>query len=105
MPEHDKIGTGRHEERARTGWQFLTNHGHVMVYLNRHPDARIRDIALAVGITERSAQSILAELERAGYVSKTKVGRRNHYQIHADLSFRHPEESDRSISALLRIFA
>lgn len=83
----------------------MTNHGHVMIYLNRHPDARIRDIALAIGITERLAQGILVDLERNGYVSKTKIGRRDQYQIHADLNFRHPEESEQSISALLKIFS
>ncbi len=104
MPERDNDERSGRDERAGPRWHFLTNHGHMMVYLGRHPDARIRDIALAIGITERSAQGILAELEREGYVTKTKIGRRNQYQVHADLKFRHPEESEQSISALLRIF-
>ena len=48
---------------ARRQWTFLTNHGHVLVYVHRNPDARVRDIATAVGITERAAQTILADLE------------------------------------------
>ncbi len=87
-----------------TGWRFLTNHGHVLIYLSRHPDARIRDVADAVGITERSTQAILAELESDGYVTKIKVGRRNRYQLHAGLGFRHPQEADHPIGELLRIF-
>lgn len=105
MPEGNSDPREPGANRPRPRWQFLTNHGHVMIYLSRHPDARIRDIALAIGITERSAQTILAELEREGYVSKTKVGRRNHYQVHAELKFRHPQESEQSISALLDIFS
>jgi DNA-binding IclR family transcriptional regulator len=85
-------------------WNFLTNHGHVLVFLSRDPEARIRDVAAAVGITERAAQAILAELESDGYVTKVKVGRRNRYEIHPELTFRHPAESGRPISELLRIF-
>jgi len=88
---------------ART-WNFLTNHGHVLVFLSRDPEARIRDIAAAVGITERAAQAILGELESDGYVTKVKVGRRNRYEIHPELTFRHPAESGRPIAELLRIF-
>ena len=92
-------------EPAATGWRFLTNHGHVLIFLSRHPEARIRDIAVAVGITERSTQAILAELESDGYVTKIKVGRRNRYQLHPDRGFRHPQESTQPIGALLRIFS
>ena len=92
-------------EPAATGWRFLTNHGHVLIFLSRHPEARIRDIAVAVGITERSTQAILAELESDGYVTKIKVGRRNRYQLHPDQGFRHPQESTQPIGALLRIFS
>ena len=107
------MADGRRNERppdprkqpAGTGWRFLTNHGHVLIYLSRHPEARIRDIATAVGITERSTQAILAELESDGYVTKIKVGRRNHYQLHPHLTFRHPEEAAQPIGALLRIFS
>ena len=87
------------------GWTFLSNHGHVLVHLGRHPDARVRDIAQAVGITERSAQGILADLEASGYVTATRVGRRNSYTVNAALRFRHPSEAGKPISALLKIFA
>jgi len=86
-------------------WNFLTNHGHVLVFLSRDPEARIRDVAAAVGITERATQAILGELESDGYVTKVKVGRRNRYEIHPEQQFRHPAESARPIGELLRIFA
>ena len=85
-------------------WTFLSNHGHVLVHLGRHPDARVRDIAGAVGITERSAQGILADLEASGYVTAMRVGRRNSYTVNTALTFRHPSEAGKPISALLKIF-
>ncbi len=85
-------------------WTFLTNHAHVLIHLAGTPDSRIRDIASAVGITERSVQGILHDLEQAGYVSTTKVGRRNAYSVQADLRFRHPAEADHRIGELLSIF-
>jgi DNA-binding MarR family transcriptional regulator len=90
------------EQRRR--WTFLTNHGHVLVYVHRNPDARVRDIAAAVGITERAAQTILADLESDGYLRKTKVGRRNTYSIDASGQFRHPEEAGHRIGDLLNLF-
>jgi predicted transcriptional regulator len=91
-------------EPAPRSWTFLTNHGHVLIALSLDPEARIRDIAADVGITERAAQAILADLERDGYVTKIKEGRRNRYVIHHERGFRHPAESQHPISDLLRIF-
>lgn len=85
-------------------WTFLTNHGHVLVYLSGNPDARVRDVANAVGITERSAHSILSELEADSYLTKIKVGRQNHYQLDPQPALRHPVESSHSIGELLRVF-
>lgn len=85
-------------------WTFLTNHGHVLVYVHRNPDARVRDIATAVGITERAAQTILADLEGGRYLQKTKVGRRNTYSVNARGQFRHPEEAGHRIGDLLNLF-
>lgn len=86
-------------------WTFLSNHGHVLVHLSRHPESKIREIADAVGITERRAQSILAELEEAGYVLITREGRRNKYTVNSKKKFRHPAEANRPISELLSIFS
>jgi hypothetical protein len=84
-----------------SGWTFLTNHAHVLVCIAEDPDARGRDIAEKVGITERSAQSIIADLVADGYVSKTREGRRNRYAIHPDVPLRHPLEQDHTIGELL----
>jgi hypothetical protein len=91
--------------RSERRWTFLSNHGHVLVYLVRHPEPRVRDVAAGVGITERAAQSILGDLAEAGYVTVTRVGRRNSYRINPDLPLRHPDESDHTIGELLEVFA
>lgn len=82
-------------------WTFLTNHAHVLVYVARQPDARVREIADAVGITERTAQGILTDLVDAGYLHREKAGRRNRYEHVENLPLRHPIESDHMIGELL----
>lgn len=86
-------------------WTFLSNHGHVLVYLSRNKECLVKEIAIGVGITERSAQMILAELAESGYITATKVGRRNTYTLNSKMKFRHPAEANKPISALLKIFA
>jgi DNA-binding MarR family transcriptional regulator len=85
-------------------WTFLTNHGHVLVVVSSDPDARLREIAERVGITERAAQLIVRDLETTGYLSKERVGRRNRYIVHRHRRFRHPAESHREVDELLGIF-
>ena len=86
---------------ARSSWTFLTNHGHVLVCLAEEPDIRGRDIAARVGITERAAQAIIADLVEGGYVSRRREGRRNHYEVRAAERLRHPLESDHTVGELL----
>lgn len=86
---------------ARPTWTFLTNHAHVLVCLADEPDIRGRDIAERVGITERAAQAIVADLVAEGYVSRSKEGRRNRYEVHPDASLRHDLESDHTVGELL----
>jgi DNA-binding transcriptional regulator PaaX len=64
----------------------------------------VRDVAEGVGITERAAQSILSDLVEAGYVSVTKIGRRNSYRLNAELPLRHPSEADHTVGELLAVF-
>jgi hypothetical protein len=64
-------------------WSFLTNHARVLLCIARDPEARLRDIAASLGITERSAHGIVSDLAAAGYVVKQKDGRRNRYQVQA----------------------
>lgn len=85
------------------GWTFLTNHGHVLLSIAADPDIRLRDVAVKVGITERAAQRIVADLIDGGYLSSTKVGRRNHYKVHPGRPLRHPVERHRPVQALLAL--
>lgn len=96
--------TGTVDSSGKKQWTFLSNHGHVLIFLAHDPQARVRDIASAIGITERSTQAILADLEETGYLTKRKNGRRNEYTIKLDKKFRHPSESHKSIRLLLEIF-
>lgn len=84
-------------------WTFLTNHGHVLLCLVQQPEARMRDVAKRVGITERSVQHIIADLDRAGYVRTMRNGRRNRYEVSTKRSLRHPIERHRRISALMAL--
>ena len=84
-----------------TNWTLLTNHGHVMVYLASNPEARLRDLATVVGITERAAQRIVNDLVKDGYLLKEKVGRRNRYRLNRNAPMRHPIERDHSVGELL----
>ncbi|MHB1516967.1 MAG: helix-turn-helix transcriptional regulator [Acidimicrobiales bacterium] len=93
------------EEATRPGWTFLTNHGHVLVCIAGDPGIRGRDIADQVGITERAAQAIIADLVGEGYVKRTRVGRRNHYEINPDRPLRHPVEQPHSVGELLQLVA
>ena len=90
---------------AAGGWTFLTNHAHVLVCLAADPEARLRDVAERVGITERAVQGIVADLEAAGVVTRVRAGRRNHYTIHGERPLRHPLESHRTVGALLKLVA
>jgi DNA-binding MarR family transcriptional regulator len=75
------------------GWTFLSNHGHVLVGLAADTDARMRDIAVQVGITERAVQMIVRDLEEAGFVIRERVGRRNRYTVVKNGRFRHALEA------------
>jgi DNA-binding MarR family transcriptional regulator len=82
-------------------WTFLTNHANVLIYVAEHPEVRGRDIADAVGITERAVQMIISDLEADGYLTRTRVGRRNRYRVHSALRMRHPLHRDHTIGDLI----
>ena len=82
-------------------WTFVTNHTQVLLCLAGNPDVRMRDVAQAIGITERAAQRILTDLVEAGYVERTRIGRRNHYTINRDRTMRHTAQLDHEIGSLL----
>ena len=82
-------------------WTLLTNHARVLQAIASDPGIRLRDIAACVGITERSAYGIVADLASAGYVAKHKDGRRNRYQIQAHLPLPGPVSQQPTIGELL----
>src|SRR6266851_1184576 len=84
-------------------WNFLTNHARVLLCLARDPGVRLREIAAGLGITERSAHAIVADLTAAGYVVKQKHGRRNRYQIQAHLPLPEPASPEPAIGDVLAL--
>jgi DNA-binding MarR family transcriptional regulator len=94
---------GKGEWEVRPGWTFLSNHGHVLVVLGRDPQARVRDVAARVGLTERAVLLIIADLEREGIVERIREGRRNRYVLHLEAPLRHPIEQHRTVRELLEM--
>jgi len=90
-------------------WSFLTNHAHVVLCIAHDPDSRLRDIAEAVGITERATHRIIVDLVEEGYVSRERIGRRNRYHVHPERQFAHPNPShpmlrNKTMDELLSVF-
>ena len=83
-------------------WRFVTNHAHVLECIATNPTVRLRDIAATVGLTERTVTQIVSDLERAGYLTKIRVGRSNHYEVHGELPLRHPQHRHRTVDELIR---
>lgn len=83
-------------------FRFLTNHAHVLACIAADPRTRLRDVAVTVGITERTAAQIVNELEQVGYLTKTRDGRRNQYEVHEELPLRHPQHRHRTVGDLIR---
>jgi hypothetical protein len=90
--------------RGVSNWTFLSHHTQVLLCVARDPDARLRDVAASVGITERAVQAIVNDLVAEGYLTRTRVGRRNHYDVHADVCMRHPMQNDLASGTLLQLF-
>lgn len=84
-------------------WSFLTNHARAITFIAANPDARLRDLAAALEVTERTAFGIVADLTEAGYVVKEKDGRRNRYQIQEDQPLRDPVTRERTIGEVLNL--
>jgi hypothetical protein len=88
------------ERGERHTWTLVTNHGHVLMSIAAAPEIRIREIADRTGITERAAQRIIGDLEAAGFVSHTRVGRRNRYEVDIERTSTHPLERHLDVSSL-----
>jgi DNA-binding transcriptional ArsR family regulator len=89
------------DEDQEPGFTYLTNHTHVLVALNANAELRVRDLATAIGITERAIQRILADLEAVGVLEREKLGRRNSYKIRRQARLRHPLEGHCTVGGLL----
>lgn len=83
-------------------WTFLTHHAHVLLAIAANHDATVRDIAAEVGISTRSALTILNDLEDAEYLEREKRGRRNHYVLYQDRPLRHPANAAHTVGDLIR---
>jgi predicted transcriptional regulator len=93
----------RMDESTAPGWTFLTNHAQVLVCIADDPGVRLRDIAERVGITERATHRIVSELADAGYLTRERNGRRNHYTINAQLPLPDPVAREGNVGQLLAI--
>jgi DNA-binding Lrp family transcriptional regulator len=82
-------------------WNFLTNHANVLLCVTEEPDVRLRDLAVRIGISERAVKRIVADLEREGYLSRERLGRRNHYLVHNDTLVGGPVVRGLQLGALL----
>ena len=92
-------------DEAGGSWTLLTGHGHVLVEIARNPQARMRDISAVVGLTERTVQAIVADLEAAGYLTRGRIGRRNRYTVNPDTMFRHSAQEGLRVGPLLDLLA
>jgi DNA-binding IclR family transcriptional regulator len=92
-------------DQGDRAWTLLTGHGHVLVEIARNPEARIRDISPVVGLTERSVQAIVADLEAAGYLTRTRTGRRVVYTVNRDTVFRHSAQDGHRVGPFLDLLA
>lgn|SRR5688572_22407185 len=82
-------------------WTFLTHHTHALVFIARAPGVRIRDVAAALGVTERAAHRIVGDLVEAGYLTRHKLGSRNFYEVHPNRPLREPVDGRHDVGELL----
>jgi predicted transcriptional regulator len=97
----ESVDQAEAETDGRSNWVFLSNHGNVLLCIARDPRIRISEISDKVGIGERAAQKIVADLVADGYVVRTKEGRRNRYEIDPRARLRHPLFADLDVGSLV----
>lgn len=83
----------------------MTNHFLVLLCIAGDPDVRIADIAARLALTERGVQGIVHDLVEVGYLTRSRVGRRNHYQVNRKMPLRHLETQHRQLGDLLALLA
>ena len=84
-------------------WTFLSHHAHVLLCIARDPDTRLREVAAEVGITERAVQAIVNDLVAEGYLTRERVGRRNHYELVPGARLRHPMHREIDVAMLIHL--
>ena len=82
-------------------WTFVTNHGLVLSYIYHNPRSTARSISMDIGVTERTTHKIISDLEREGYITRRRDGRRNVYDVDPELPLRHHTKQDILVSELL----
>lgn len=101
--EAENAGKAANSAAPEASWTFLSNHAHVLLVLAADPEARLREVAERVRITERAVQKIVAELETAGVLTRQRDGRRNRYEVHGERPLRHPVEAHCRVADLIRM--
>src|ERR1051326_2136620 len=96
---------GDPDQNGGGSWTLLTGHGHVLVEIARNPEARIRDISAAAGLTERTVQAIVADLEAAGYITRSRMGRRTRDTVRHDSQSRPPAQEGLRVGPFLAVLA
>lgn len=86
-----------------SGWTLISNHGLVLSYISKHPRSTARELALAIGITERSIRKIIDDLEGAGFIVRRREGRRNRYRVNPDINMSHPSHGEIAVGGLLEV--
>ena len=86
-------------------WTFVTNHFLVLLCIAEDPGIRMADVAKRIGVTERAVQGIVGDLEKAGYLQRSRVGRRNHYEIHNEMPLRPLQTQHKQLGDLLSLIA
>ncbi len=66
---------------AQRHWRVLSTHAHILVLLHLQQRITMREVAAAVGITERRVAANIADLRTEGLVKVIKRGPRNTYRV------------------------
>jgi hypothetical protein len=108
--DNNMICVSRHYDLVMDGnaeprWTFLTNHAQTLLCIAQNPRIRLREIGETIGITERAVHRIVGELHDAGYISRRREGRRNHYTVHSHLALPDPLARDQNVGDLLDVLA
>lgn len=91
------------EDFSKSKWTFLSNHSHVLICLARYSSLSLREVAAKVGITERSVQNIVQDLEEGGFLKRIREGRSNRYELDLTKTLRHPLEGTATVAELVNL--